>query len=168
MPCAPASINAASNLTQATVTDVFSRCIVDWRVSNFLHPDLALDALDMAIRRRQHQCQDLTTLIHHRVQAGFKESAQHYHTELRCTNASGVDLIGRYEPGCGRQVVRQSHIERIGNVFWAAIARGLTTEDAAEAAGISPAVGSRWFRHNGGIPSVSQAPFSSRYLSFVE
>ena len=47
----------------AFVIDVFSRFIVGWRVSNSLHADLALDALEMAIWRRQHQ--DLTGLIHH-------------------------------------------------------------------------------------------------------
>ena len=52
--------------------------------------------------------------------------------------------------------------------FWAAIAKGLTTEDAGAAAGISPAVAARWFRHSGGMPSVSQARLSGRYLSFVE
>src|SRR5437660_4164941 len=51
---------------------------------------------------------------------------------------------------------------------WSAIAKGLTTEDAGAAAGISPAVAARWFRHSGGMPSVSQAPLSGRYLSFVE
>jgi transposase, IS30 family len=52
--------------------------------------------------------------------------------------------------------------------FWAAIAKGLTTEHAGAAAGISPAVAARWFRQSGGMPSVSQAPLSGRYLSFVE
>jgi IS30 family transposase len=52
--------------------------------------------------------------------------------------------------------------------FWAAIARGLTTEDAAGGAGISPAVGARWFRHSGGMPSVTQSPLSGRYISFAE
>jgi hypothetical protein len=52
--------------------------------------------------------------------------------------------------------------------FWAAIAKGLTTEDAGLITGISPAVAARWFRHSGGMPSVSQAPLSGRYLSFVE
>jgi putative transposase len=42
-------------------TDVFSRHIVGWRVSNSLQSDLALDALEMAIWRRQTQ--DLTGLI---------------------------------------------------------------------------------------------------------
>jgi putative transposase len=47
----------------AFVIDVFSRFIVGWRVSNSLHTDLALDALEMAIWRRQRQ--DLSGLIHH-------------------------------------------------------------------------------------------------------
>src|SRR5438128_1936341 len=52
--------------------------------------------------------------------------------------------------------------------FWAAIAKGLTTEDVGVGAGISPAVAARWFRQSGGMPSVSQAPLSGRYLSFLE
>ncbi len=44
----------------AFVIDVFSRFIVGWRVSNSLHTDLALDALEMAIWRRQRQ--DLSRL----------------------------------------------------------------------------------------------------------
>ena len=35
-------------------------------------------------------------------------------------------------------------------------------------AGVSAAVGVRWFREGGGMPSVSLAPLSGRYLSFVE
>ena len=52
--------------------------------------------------------------------------------------------------------------------FWAAIARGLSSEDAAVEAGVSPAVGTRWFRESGGMPSISLAPLSGRYLSFAE
>jgi IS30 family transposase len=52
--------------------------------------------------------------------------------------------------------------------FWAAIADGLSSEDAGVAAGVSPAVGVRWFREGGGMPSISQAPLSGRYLSFAE
>jgi putative transposase len=47
----------------AFVTDVFSRRIVGWRVSNTLRADLALDALEMAVwSRRGH---DLAGLVHH-------------------------------------------------------------------------------------------------------
>jgi len=52
--------------------------------------------------------------------------------------------------------------------FWRAIARGASSEDAAAEAGVSPAVGSRWFRDGGGMPPISLAPLSGRYLSFAE
>jgi IS30 family transposase len=52
--------------------------------------------------------------------------------------------------------------------FWEAIARGASSEDAAVATGVSQAVGSRWFRQAGGMPPISLAPVSERYLSFAE
>ena len=52
--------------------------------------------------------------------------------------------------------------------FWAAIARGVASEEAAAEAGVSAAVGVRWFREGGGMPSVTLAPLSGRYLSFAE
>jgi len=52
--------------------------------------------------------------------------------------------------------------------FWEAIARGASSEDAAVATGVSQAVGSRWFRQAGGMPPITLAPLSGRYLSFVE
>ena len=45
----------------AFITDVFSRKIVGWRVSNSLRSDLALDALEQAISARP----DLENLVHH-------------------------------------------------------------------------------------------------------
>jgi hypothetical protein len=52
--------------------------------------------------------------------------------------------------------------------FWEAIAHGAPSEDAAVVAGVSQAVGSRWFRQGGGMPPISLAPVSGRYLSFHE
>jgi IS30 family transposase len=52
--------------------------------------------------------------------------------------------------------------------FWEAIARGLSSEDAAGEAGVSQPVGSRWFRKAGGMPPICLAPVSERYLSFAE
>jgi hypothetical protein len=52
--------------------------------------------------------------------------------------------------------------------FWAAIARGLSSEDAGVVAGVSPAVGWRWFREGGGMSSISGAALSGRYLLFAE
>ena len=52
--------------------------------------------------------------------------------------------------------------------FWQEIAAGLSTEDAAGEAGVSPAVGARWFRDAGGMPPLDLAPVSGRFLSFTE
>lgn len=53
-------------------------------------------------------------------------------------------------------------------LFWKAIARGLSSEEAAAAAGLSSAVGGRWFREGGGMATVRIAQRSGRYLSFGE
>ena len=52
--------------------------------------------------------------------------------------------------------------------FWEAIARGASSVDAAAEAGVRPEIGVRWFRKGGGMPTVSLAPLSGRYLSFAE
>jgi transposase, IS30 family len=56
----------------------------------------------------------------------------------------------------------------VERLFWREIARGLTSEDAALAVGVSQAVGSRWFRQRGGMPLFMVAPVTGRYLSFPE
>jgi len=52
--------------------------------------------------------------------------------------------------------------------FWRSIAAGVSSTDAAAVAGVSPAVGSRWFRDGGGMPPISLVSLSGRYLSFAE
>jgi IS30 family transposase len=52
--------------------------------------------------------------------------------------------------------------------FWAAIARGVKTEDAALEAVVSSPVGYRWFRHAGGVNPCLAPTVSGRYLSFAE
>lgn len=52
--------------------------------------------------------------------------------------------------------------------FWLQIAEGKRTAEAAEAAGVSEVVGSRWFREGGGMPPMTLAEPSGRYLSFGE
>jgi len=59
---------------------------------------------------------------------------------------------------------RREHLQQ----FWEAIARGLSSEDAAIAVGLSPAVGGRLFRQAGGMRTISPLPPSGRYLSFAE
>ncbi len=72
-------------------------------------------------------------------------------------------------PSPGRpSVARREDRQR----FWAAIAAGRSSEDAAVSAGVSPAVGARWFRRAGGMPpshlARSSKPLSGRYLLFAE
>src|SRR5215211_337802 len=72
-------------------------------------------------------------------------------------------------PSPGRPfVARREHHRQ----FWAAIAAGCSSEDAAVGAGVAPAVGTRWFRRAGGMPpshlSPSAKPLSGRSLSFAE
>ena len=64
---------------------------------------------------------------------------------------------GRPQPS--REVQRQ---------FWRVIATGVTTVEASLSVGVSVPVGSRWFRHAGGMPPISLAEPSGRYLSFEE
>lgn len=80
------------------------------------------------------------------------------------------DLAGRRplrSPG-RPPVWRRDHLTR----FWSLVASGRSSEDAAVAAGVSPVVGTRWFREAGGMPpshlASSAKPPSGRYLSFAE
>lgn len=63
-------------------------------------------------------------------------------------------------PSAGRREHRQR--------FWSGIAEGLSSEQAGAAAGVSPAVGTRWFRESGGMAPLSLGSLSKRYLSFAE
>jgi len=68
-----------------------------------------------------------------------------------------------WSPGRPSKARREDRVR-----FWEAIAGGASSEDAAAAAGVSGPVGSRWFRQAGGMPPISLAPLSGRYLSFAE
>jgi len=72
--------------------------------------------------------------------------------------AAGTRSGGR--PSAGRR----EHRVR----FWEAIARGASSVDAATEAGVLPSIGVRWFREGGGMPPLTLAPLSGRYLSFEE
>lgn len=68
------------------VLDVFSRLIVGWQVASSLYTDLALDALQMAIWRRQVAGADLTGLVHH-SDRGVQYRAIRYTQRLAETDA---------------------------------------------------------------------------------
>jgi DNA-binding NarL/FixJ family response regulator len=52
--------------------------------------------------------------------------------------------------------------------FWRLIATGVTTVQASLAVGVSWPVGSRWFRHAGGMTPLCLEEPSGRFLSFAE
>jgi IS30 family transposase len=52
--------------------------------------------------------------------------------------------------------------------FWVLIAQGLSSEQAAASVGVSAPVGSRWFRHAGGMTPMLLVAVSGRYLSLAE
>ena len=52
--------------------------------------------------------------------------------------------------------------------FWAAIARGLKSDDAGVEAGVSSPVAYRWFRNAGGVNPCLPPTVTGRYLSFTE
>jgi len=60
------------------------------------------------------------------------------------------------------------HRREVERGFWREIAKGLLPEEAAKAVGASQAVGSRWFRHGGGMAPMDLARLTGRYLSFAE
>jgi IS30 family transposase len=76
-----------------------------------------------------------------------------------------VQLYRGQIPSPGRPTVawRQDRVQ-----FWAAIARGAKTEDAAVEAGVSSPVAFRWFRHAGGVNPCLSPTVSGRYLSCAE
>jgi putative transposase len=75
----------------AFVLDVFSRLIVGWQVATSLYTDLALDALQMAIWRRQAAGADLAGLVHH-SDRGVQYRAVRY--TQRLAEADAVASVG--------------------------------------------------------------------------
>ena len=100
------------------------------------------------------------------LKPGLKWSSQHFEGEVamtgrrRCSDRSGRAPL--FSPG--RPVVAGRDQQRR---FWAAIAAGIASEDAAVQAGMSQAVGTRLFRKAGGMPPAmfrpSAKPLPGRY-----
>ena len=89
----------------------------------------------------------------------FNWSSQHLDDEvLQCRDGNGEGQTGRVGLRC-RSPGRPPATGRAEQQrFWKAIARGLSSEDAAVSCGVSPPVGGRWFREGGGMPPISLAP----------
>jgi IS30 family transposase len=75
-------------------------------------------------------------------------------------NKSVRPKLGSLGPPTTRREVRRR--------FWRAIAEGMHTTAAADAAGVSQPAGQSWFVEAGGVPPLSLDEPSGRYLSFAE
>lgn len=74
-------------------------------------------------------------------------------------------LTGR---GAMRSPGAPSHRREVERQFWQQISTGVSSDRAAQAIGVSQPVGTRWFRHRGGMPLFMSKPVSARFLSFAE
>src|SRR5512144_1160205 len=63
---------------------------------------------------------------------------------------------------------KPSHRRDVERRFWRQIAEGLSSDDAAQAVGVSTAAGVRWFRERGGMATFMLDEVSCRYLCFEE
>ncbi|MBN9801142.1 IS3 family transposase [Pseudonocardia sp. UM4_GMWB1] len=105
----------------AFVVDVYSRMVVGWQLARHLRTDLALDALEMALWRRELQQADISGLVHHSdrgVQGGFNWSSQHLDhggvrqwrrrtgSRRRARCPKGLDVSGGRIGRCGPRCVR--------------------------------------------------------------
>lgn len=95
----------------------------------------------------------------------LSDSSGEHHRPKSRTDDSATSKRG--EEQCARQVRRRFGV-RFERRFWEQISTGITSERAAEAVGVSPVVGSRWFCHRGVMPLFMSRPVSGRYLSFAE
>lgn len=168
----------------AFVIDAYARRILGWRSGTSMPTQLVLDALEQAIwTRKRAGVWDLTGLVHHTdkgSQGGFNWSSQHLdHGGVRWDVAGDrcwrrrrvLDGSGRRIGHCRppmRSPGRPEPSRAVQRDFWQRIASGVTTVEAAEAVGVSWPVGSRWFRHAGGMPPISLEQPTGRYLSFAE
>ncbi len=88
-----------------------------------------------------------------------------------------MSIRKRRSDRCGRDVMRSPGRPSVAGRedrrrFWAAVAAGQSSEDAAVGAGVPQAVETRWFQKAGGMPPAmygrSAKPLTGRYLSFAE
>ena len=169
----------------AFIVDVYAQRIVAWHAATTKQTDLVMIPLRMALWQRGREGHPTVAgqLIHHSdagSQGGFNWSSQHLdHGGVRWDD--GRKQMPEAPAGARRQWAadralrppmrspgRPEPSRAVQREFWRLIATGVTTVEAAEAVGVSWPVGGRWFRHAGGMPPMSLAEPTGRYLSFAE
>jgi putative transposase len=140
----------------AFVIDVFSRCIVGWRVSTSLHTELALDALEMAVWTRRHH--DLTGLIHH-SDRGVQYLSIRY-TE-RLAEAGAVGSVGSRGDSYDNALA-----ESINGLYKAEVIRRQGSWRSLEQVELATASWVAWWNHkrlHSAIGDVPPAEYESLY-----
>ncbi len=159
-------MGAGHKLYCCAMKDVYANRIVGYSISDRMTAKLAVDALENAVARRG----DVAGCIVHAdrgSQGGFNWSSQHLDCGGGYGKASGLD--DDVDGAVADEVAgAPSHRREVERLFWREIAKGLLPEEAAHAVGASQAVGSRWFRHGGGMSPFDLKAFSGRYLTFQE
>ena len=152
----------------AAVVDVFSRRVLAHRVSITMEADFCIEA-----RWRRPWPSTASRTSSTATRAAWADSSGRRNTltgvamNIRKRRSDRSGRVRLFSPGrppvAGREERRR---------FWAAIAAGTASEDAAVGVGVPQAVGTRWFRKAGGMPpsmfGLSAKPLSGRYLSFAE
>ena len=113
-----------------------------------------------------HRCHSTTMRTEDLPLQAFNHAVWHVNSALpELVHHSDRGSQGGFNWSPGRPTVawRQDRVR-----FWAAIAGGAMTEDAAAGAGVSSPVGFRWFRHAGGVNPPLPEMVSGRYVSSDE
>lgn len=149
----------------AAVLDVCSRRIVGWSIADHLRTELVVDALEMARWRRGPSAPSSTPITGSRADSTGRRNTSR---SRRCAMARRQQQSDRALRPSMRSPGRPIPARQVERAFWRLIAQGKRTEEVALELGVSTPVAVRWFRHAGGMPPVSLAEPSGRYLSFAE
>ena len=152
----------------SAVIDLFSPQVVGWSMKEHMQISLVTYALRMAwVRRRP-----APGLIFHSdrgSQGGFDWSLQHLKKGgVRWDDPKDGQHNGRDGRQCARRAVLRSINGKPGKRSGKTLRAGLSSEDAAQACGVSQPLGPRWFREAGGMSPIALEPPSGRRLSFCE
>ena len=155
----------------ASVLDLGSRRLLGYAMADHMRTELVVDALVMGIATRGGAVDGVIFHSDRGSQGEFRWSSQHLglevvggHVQARASAGVEGDARGKiWSPGRPTTARREHRV-----VFWRAIARGLSSDDAAAEVGMSSAFGARSFREAGGMPPLKLVPVSGRYLSFEE
>src|SRR5215216_4898121 len=151
------------------VLDAYSRKVVGWQLAPHMRTTLVLDALKMALGNRRPGAD--VALVHHSdrgSQGGFKRSSQRS-IEGSCDGREEKAAVGSgWSAGDAVTGASAGGAEGAPPAVLGGDRSRVVQRGRGGRAAVSAAVGVRWFREGGGMPSVALGPPSGRYLSFAE